>query len=115
MSLIPNAPQLWPFTIKELLDYVENDHTAKTLADTEGVSIFMRAFDEGQGLPEHTALGDVLIQVLEGEIVLTVEGTPIVLCAGQSLIVPAEASRSPKAKVKTKLLVTLVKQLKYKT
>ncbi len=47
------------------------------------------AFAQGQGLSEHTAPFDALIQVLEGEAEIRISGTPIRVRAGEMIILPA--------------------------
>lgn len=112
MSLIKDVPHLQAFDLKELLAYSAEKPTDKTFANTESAAIFLLALDKGQQLPEHAPPGDALMQVLEGEVLVTVDGGPIALCAGQTLLIPAGAKRSPQANTKAKLLVTLVKQVK---
>lgn len=111
MPLIQDTPRLQPMTLTALLEYAEGDRADKTLVNTAGAAIFLLALDAGQSVPEHAPPGDALMQILEGEVRVMADGSPIELCVGQALVIPAGAKRSPIAKTKAKLLITLIKQL----
>ncbi len=69
----------------------------------------MFAFDEGEGLSEHTAPFDALVQVLEGEVEISISGKPLNLGTGESIIMPANQPHSLKAIKKFKMLLTLIR------
>ena len=71
------------------------------------VSIF--AFDEGQGLSEHTAPFDALVQVLEGEVEITVAGQPHRLQGGELMLMPAGQPHALKAVTKFKMILTMIR------
>lgn len=54
---------------------------------TGTVTVF--AFDEGEGLSEHTAPFDGLVHVLEGEAEIRIAGHPHVLRGGDVILLPA--------------------------
>ena len=47
------------------------------------------AFDDGQGLSEHTAPFDALVQVVEGETEIVISGLPHRLQGGEMILMPA--------------------------
>ena len=47
------------------------------------------AFDEGQGLSEHTAPFDALVQGIEGEGEVTISGQPFMVEPGEVILLPA--------------------------
>jgi quercetin dioxygenase-like cupin family protein len=55
------------------------------------------AFDEGQGLSEHTAPFDALIQVLEGEVEISIAGKTHRLQSGELVLMPAQQPHTPRA------------------
>ena len=67
------------------------------------------SFDAGQGLSEHSAPFDALIQVIEGKMELTVEGTKHVINAGESFIIPIGAHHSVNAAERFKMIITMIR------
>ncbi len=66
------------FVASELVDYTEGGVVSKELVHSNAGSVTLFSFDAGQGLSQHTAPFDAFIQVVDGEMVLNVEGTAIV-------------------------------------
>jgi quercetin dioxygenase-like cupin family protein len=54
--------------LKELVQWQPGSVVSRTLIDTNSGSVTAFAFDEGQGLSEHTAPYDALVTVVEGEV-----------------------------------------------
>jgi len=67
------------------------------------------AFDENQGLSEHTAPFDAMVYVLDGEVEVTISGKPIVLKQGEMTIMPANKTHALLAKTRFKMLLTMIK------
>ena len=74
---------------------------------TGSVTIF--AFDEGQGLSEHTAPFDALVYVLEGEVDIRVAGNPHRLCGGELILLPALQPHALTAVTKFKMSLTMIR------
>jgi quercetin dioxygenase-like cupin family protein len=74
---------------------------------TGTVTLF--AFDEGQGLSEHTAPFDALAQVLEGDAEITIAGKPHLVSGGQMLLMPAGQPHALKALKRFKMLLTMIR------
>jgi len=75
--------------------------------DAGNVTLF--AFAAGQGLSEHTAPFDALVQVLEGEATVTIAGTPYRLVAGDSIVMPANRPHALAAVTRFKMLLTMIR------
>ena len=75
--------------------------------DTGTVTIF--AFDEGQGLSEHTAPFDALVQVIDGAVEIVISGEKHLLQAGEMIIMPAHEPHALKAVQKFKMMLTMIK------
>ncbi len=75
--------------------------------DTGTVTVF--AFDKGQGLSEHTAPFDALVNVLDGEAEIIISGNPNRLKAGDFIIMPANEPHSLKAIENFKMMLTMIK------
>lgn len=82
---------------------------SRTLAKATGGSVTLFAFDIGQELSEHTAPFDALVQVLDGEVALTIGGAPVVAHAGETVLMPANIPHAVRAQARFKMLLTLVR------
>ncbi len=76
--------------------------------DTGNISLF--AFDKGEGLSEHTAPFDALVQVVDGKAEIIVGGKKHLLEKGDSIIMPANIPHALKAKEKYKMVLTMIKE-----
>lgn len=74
---------------------------------TGNVTVF--AFDAGQGLSEHTAPFDALVQVVEGEVEIQIAGQPYVLRAGELILMPAHQPHAVKALTRFKMILTMIR------
>jgi quercetin dioxygenase-like cupin family protein len=92
-----------------LIDYQEGSVVSRTLIDKKAGTVTLFAFDAGQGLSEHTAPFDALVQVLDGEVEVTIAGKPVNLKTGEVTIMPANQPHALSAKTKFKMLLTMIK------
>ncbi len=74
---------------------------------TGTVTLF--AFDEGQGLSEHTAPFDALVYVLEGEVDIRIAGSPHRLKGGEMIIMPAQQPHALTAVKPFKMVLTMIR------
>ncbi len=74
---------------------------------TGSVTIF--AFAEGQGLSEHTAPFDALVQVVEGETEIVISGHPHRLKGGEMILMPAGQPHALKALTQFKMILTMIR------
>ena len=75
--------------------------------DTGTVTLF--AFDEGQGLSEHTAPFDALVYILDGEAKITISGNPVQVKAGELIIMPANEPHALQAVQRFKMLLVMIR------
>jgi quercetin dioxygenase-like cupin family protein len=75
--------------------------------DTGNVTVF--AFDQGQGLSEHTTPFDALVHILDGAAEITVGGTPHDLRAGEMILMPANVPHALKANERFKMALTMIR------
>ncbi|MGC2422045.1 MAG: cupin domain-containing protein [Candidatus Acidiferrales bacterium] len=92
-----------------LVNYQEGAVVSRTLVKRTTGTITLFAFDDGQGLSEHTAPFDALACVLEGEAEITVSGKPLRTTTGEAVLMPANESHSLKAIGRFKMLLTMVR------
>lgn len=93
----------------EMADYQEGSVVSKTLINKKSATITFFAFDEGQGLSEHTAPFDAMVQVLDGEVEISISGRPYHLRSGEMIVMPANKPHALKAVKKFKMLLTMIK------
>ena len=96
-------------SLQELIDYQEGSVVSRTLIDKKTGTVTLFAFDENQGLSEHTAPYDAMIYVLEGEVDVTISGKPLKLKQGEITIIPANEPHALTAKTRFKMLLTMIK------
>ena len=92
-----------------LVNYQDGSVVSRVVLKREKGNITIFAFDEGQGLSEHTSPFDALVQAIEGEAEITVAGKPIALKAGEVVLLPAEKPHAVKATTRFKMLLTMVR------
>lgn len=98
------------YKLKEDIDYADKSIVSKTLVDKKTGTITLFSFDEGQGLSEHTAPYDAVVEIIDGQAEITVGGKVIEAQEGQLVIMPANIPHSLKAKNKFKMLLTMIRE-----
>jgi quercetin dioxygenase-like cupin family protein len=93
----------------ELVDYQKGSVVSRTIIDKKAGTVTLFAFDEGQGLSEHTAPYDALICLLEGDAEVTISGKTIHVKEGEMIILPARKPHALKATKKFKMLLTMIR------
>jgi quercetin dioxygenase-like cupin family protein len=97
------------FITSESIDYAAAAVVSKTIIKKPSGNVTLFAFDQGEGLSEHTAPFDALVQVLEGVVEVTIGGKPYMLKQGESIIMPATIPHALKALEKFKMMLTMIK------
>jgi quercetin dioxygenase-like cupin family protein len=103
---IPNAEVV---RLIDLVNYQEGAVVSRTLLNRGTGTVTLFAFDEGQGLSEHTAPFDALAHLLEGEAEIAVSGKPLRTKAGEAVLIPANQPHSLKALSRFKMLLTMIR------
>ena len=96
--------------IDHLLDYQNDAVVSKTLIKKEKGTITVFAFDKEQGLSEHTAPFDALVQVLNGKADVLLDGKSNVVSEGEMIIMPANVPHALKAIEKFKMMLVMIKE-----
>jgi quercetin dioxygenase-like cupin family protein len=95
--------------LKTLVQYGDGAVVSRTLIKRPTGTLTLFAFDAGQELSEHTAPFDAVVQVLDGEALLTIGGQPVPAIAGETVIMPANIPHAVKAQKKFKMLLTMIR------
>jgi quercetin dioxygenase-like cupin family protein len=96
-------------TLSDVISYQEASVVSRTLIDKGIGTITLFAFDRGQGLSEHTAPFDAVVQVVDGKAEITISGVKHNLQAGQMIIMPANQPHAVKAIEKFKMLLVMIR------
>jgi len=93
----------------DLVNYQEQSVVSKTLIEKKTGTVTLFAFDQGQGLSEHTAPFDALVCMLDGEVEITISGNPVILKQGEMVIMPANKPHALKGIKKFKMMLTMIR------
>ena len=99
-----------PVKLADMIDYQKGSVVSRTIVDKTAGTVTLFAFDEGQGLSEHTAPFDALVYGLDGEVEITISGKAVQLKKGEMVIMPANKPHALKATKRFKMLLTMIKQ-----
>jgi quercetin dioxygenase-like cupin family protein len=97
------------FNLAGAVDYHEGAVVSKIVSSSEGGNVTLFAFDEGQGLSEHTAPFDALVVVLDGEAEVAIDGKKSTLRKGEAVIMPASRPHALKALKRFKMMLVMTK------
>jgi len=92
-----------------LAAYQDGAVVSRILLKRGGGSVTLFAFDKGQSLSEHTAPFDAVVQVLEGEALITIAGVPLTVPAGHIVLMPANQPHAVAATARFKMLLTMIR------
>jgi quercetin dioxygenase-like cupin family protein len=95
--------------LNETVAYQPNGVVSRVLARTPAGSITAFAFDAGTGLDEHSTPQTAFVEVLEGSALVTIEGEPHQVHAGQIIHLPADVPHALQATERFRMLLTLFK------
>ncbi len=95
--------------LADLVEYSADSIVSKTILDKSAGTITLFAFDKGQQLSEHTVPYDAVVQVLDGDCQLTIDGQAKQVAAGEIIIMPGNVPHSVTAREKFKMLLTMIR------
>jgi quercetin dioxygenase-like cupin family protein len=93
----------------DLVDYQKGSVVSRTILEKETGTVTLFAFDQGQGLSEHTAPYDALVYILDGEADITISGRTRQLSVGEMIIMPANELHALKAVKRFKMELTMIR------
>ena len=95
--------------VAEFIQYQDGAVVSRELVKRPGGTVTVFAFDEGQGLSEHTAPFDALAHVLEGEVEIHISGQPHRVHGGEMILMPAGQPHALKAVQRFKMLLMMIR------
>lgn len=93
----------------DLVGYQDGAVVSREILKKKTGTVTVFAFDEGQGLTEHTTPFDALAHVIEGEAEITISGKPFRLKEGDAVIMPANQPHAVAAVKRFKMVLTMIR------
>ena len=97
------------YKLKDSVNYSDGAIVSKIITKNNAGNISLFAFDKGQNLSEHTAPFDALVQVVEGDASIIIDGKEYLMQKGDIIIMPANIPHAVEAVVPFKMLLTMIK------
>ncbi len=92
-----------------LIAYQTGSVVSRTIINRKTGTVTLFAFDKGEGLSEHTSPYDALLQVLEGEALVTVAGNQNEMKEGECVVLPAGKPHAVAARTRFKMLLVMIR------
>lgn len=102
-------PPATALRLADLVAFAEGSIVSRAIVQEPAASLTLFAFDAGQALSEHTTAFDAYLQVLDGEADLVVGGKAVVARAGEVALLPEGVPHEVNARVRFKMLLTMVR------
>lgn len=97
------------FNLEAAVAYAPQAVVSKTVVKKDTGTVTLFAFDEGEGLSEHTAPFDAMVHIMDGEAEIKIGGTPHLLKTGEAIIMPAGIPHALKAITRFKMMLVMIK------
>lgn len=95
--------------LASLVSYQAGSVVSRTLISSRTGTVTLFAFDEEEGLSEHTTPYDALLHLLEGETEVIITGDKYRLVQGEVIILPAGEPHAVRAVKRSKMLLTMIR------
>lgn len=102
-------PDMEPARLADMIDYQAGSVVSREIMKGKTGTVTLFAFDEGQGLSEHTAPFDALVLVLDGEAEITISGESFRLAKEEMIIMPAHQPHALNAVKRFKMFLVMIK------
>lgn len=91
------------------VDYQDGSVVSREIISKNTGTVTIFAFDQGQGLSEHTAPFDAMVYVVDGSVEVSIAGNPHKVSAGELIIMPANKPHALKALERFKMMLIMIK------
>jgi quercetin dioxygenase-like cupin family protein len=98
-----------PFNISNLIDYQENSVVSREIIKKETGTVTIFAFDKGEGLSEHTAPFDAMVQIIDGTAEIVISGNKNIVQSGEMIIMPGNVPHALNAVDRFKMILTMIR------
>ncbi len=93
-----------------LVEYQPGRVVSLTMAQNEAMSLTLFAFAKGEGVSTHSAPGDAMAYILDGEAEISVGENKMFARSGEAVVMPANIPHGLEASENFKMLLILVKK-----
>jgi quercetin dioxygenase-like cupin family protein len=107
-KLIKNIEHSTVLSLVSQVEYLSGQIVSKTLAQNDRHSLTLFAFEKGEEISSHKSEGDAMVMALDGKGKITIEGREYTLCAGESIVMPANLPHAVYAEERFKMLLTVL-------
>ncbi len=97
------------FNMVSSINYSDGSVVSKTIVDKKTGTLTLFAFDKDQGLSEHTAPYDAIVEIIDGKCEITIDGEPRTVSNGEMIIMPANHPHALRAVEKFKMILIMIK------
>ncbi len=94
----------------DLLNYQDGTVASRMIVFKKTGTITLFAFDEGEGLSEHSAPFDAILTVTDGTAEVSIAGNPFTVRTGEMIILPANIPHAVQAKQRFKMTLTMIRE-----
>lgn len=109
MSAASQLPANQALALESLVAPTTQGIASRILGKTAGGNLTLFAFDEGQGLTEHTSPFDAFVMVLAGALTLTIGGAAVRATPGTIVRMPADVPHALEAAEPCRMLLVMLK------
>jgi quercetin dioxygenase-like cupin family protein len=95
--------------MKDIAAYQKGSVVSKEILKKTTGTVTVFAFDQGQGLSEHTAPFDALVIILDGTAEIIIAGKTHQVKEGELIIMPANEPHEVKAKEQFKMMLAMIR------
>lgn len=103
-------PLSGPRRLTDLVEYQDGSVVSRVLFRNQGGVMTVFAFAEGQGLTEHSSPHGAIVQILDGDVSITVGGDEYRVGEGEALHLPASVPHALQGGAPFKMLLTILKR-----
>jgi len=97
------------FDLAGMVEYQSGSVVSQEILKKGSGTVTLFAFDEGQGLSEHTAPFDAIVFIADGQAEITIDGKPSIVKKGEIIIMPANKPHSLSAVSRFKMLLIMIR------
>ena len=109
MSAASQLPPSEALALASLITPTPQGIASRILGKAAGGNMTLFAFDEGQGLTEHSSPFDAFVLVLEGALNVTIGGMPVRATPGTIVRMPADVPHALEASESSRMLLVMLK------
>ncbi len=109
-TFIKNIPFSQALSLADMVEYQSGRVVSLTLVQNDALTLTLFAFAKGEGVSTHSAPGDAMVYLLDGQAEISVGEQKLLAQSGETVIMPADIPHGLEAVENFKMLLILVKK-----